>query len=504
MSVIPRTRGGALVRFALGAVVVIGFTATITAVAGLLEFKQAAKLISASPAIRQARVTIPAPGNPQTILVIGSDQRAPTARSGAHDPPHSDTIMLVRLNADSSTINVLSVPRDLRIQLPGSGRTAKINESYAEGGPNLLVRTLQQEVFPDLHVNHIVDVHFHGFVDLVNAIGCVYMDVDRRYFNQNVGTAATNYASIDLHPGYQQLCGNDALDYVRYRHTDTDIVRSARQQDFVRQAKDQYGQANLISNRDKLLTLFGRNTDTDPNLHSTDGLINLFNLVAFSAGHGIKEVHFPAILLPCDPSGKVPCYVTADPGAERSAYNALMTPTQPVPPPQPPGGGGGKGGHGPGGGGPPTAGLTGDLGDGKSQAAALQNPGMPVFVPGQIAQGSKYEGPTPGAYPRAYSLKDQQGHDHAAYRLVLSLDANVGKYYGVQGLDWQRPPILNGPSETTNVGGKRLELHYDGHKLRLVAWRTPHGVYWVSNTLTLDLSNQQMIGIAASLTPPGH
>ncbi len=48
------------------------------------------------------------------------------------------------------------------------------------------------------------------------------------------------------------------------------------------------------------------------------------------------------------------------------------------------------------------------------------------------------------------------------------------------------------------VGGKRLELHLDGHKLRLVAWRTPHGVYWISNTLSLDLSNAQMVGLAAS------
>ena len=50
------------------------------------------------------------------------------------------------------------------------------------------------------------------------------------------------------------------------------------------------------------------------------------------------------------------------------------------------------------------------------------------------------------------------------------------------------------------VAGKRLELFYDGHKLTVVAWRTSHAVYWVSNTLTDDLSNAQMLGIAASLT----
>ena len=50
------------------------------------------------------------------------------------------------------------------------------------------------------------------------------------------------------------------------------------------------------------------------------------------------------------------------------------------------------------------------------------------------------------------------------------------------------------------VAGKRLALYFNGHRLRLVAWRTPQGVYWVSNTLSLDLSNQQMLAIAASLT----
>jgi anionic cell wall polymer biosynthesis LytR-Cps2A-Psr (LCP) family protein len=119
----------------------------------------------------------------------------------------------------------------------------------------------------------------------VNAIGCVYTDVDRWYYHSNAGLPPSlQYAAINIQAGYQKLCGSQALDYVRYRHLDTDIVRSARQQDFIRQAKDQYGQANLINNRHTLLKIFGRYTQTDPDLHTTDGIINLFNLVAFSAG----------------------------------------------------------------------------------------------------------------------------------------------------------------------------------------------------------------------------
>ena len=85
-----------------------------------------------------------------------------------------------------------------------------------------------------LQINHVVNVDFLGFVRAVDAIGCVYVDVDRRYYHSNVGVPpAEQYAEINVQPGYQMLCGKKALQYVRYRHTDTDIVRSARQQDFI-------------------------------------------------------------------------------------------------------------------------------------------------------------------------------------------------------------------------------------------------------------------------------
>ena len=495
MNVAPKTRARTLGRFALGAFIVVLFTASATAVAGLLQFKQLATDIGGSPPIVHPRVVVPQPGQPQTILIIGSDHRAGEPQSAAN----SDTMILVRLNASSSTINVISVPRDLKVDipLPGGGfQTAKINASYPLGGPNLVVKTIQKDVFPGLKVNHIVDINFAGFKDLVDAMGCVYTDVDRRYFNQNIGTAATNFSSIDIQAGYQKLCDENALAYVRYRHTDTDIVRSARQQDFIRDAKDQYGQSRLISNRDKLLKIFGKHTQTDPNLHTTDGIINLFNLVAFADGHAIREVHFPAVLQPCFPPA--PCYVTSDPVSEAQAFRQFMAVIH----------SGAKsasagGGH-PGAGGrgqrhAPTAGLESDVSDGTAQAAALANKGIPVYYPKQIASGTTYEQVVPGEYPRAYELHDPQGVPHASYRIVLAYNATMGQFYGVQGTTWRNAPILASPSGIRYVAGKRLELHADGSKLRLVAWRTPQGVYWVSNTLSLDLTNQQMLGIAASL-----
>ena len=512
MNLIPRFRRGALLRFALGGVIVILFVAATTAVAGLLQFKQLASDLAATPALKQARVTIPDPGSAQTILVIGSDHRAGEPWNAAN----TDTMMLLRLDPSSSTINVLSIPRDLKVEIPEPGGLveAKLNAAYSVGGPNLLIKTIQQNVFSDLQVNHIVDINFAGFRDLVNAIGCVYTDVDHRYYNN---TAVTNYSSIDLQPGYQKLCGSDALSFARFRHSDTDIVRNARQQDFIRWAKDQYSQDQLISNRDMLVRIFGKHTQTDSDLHTTDGLINLFNLVAFMDGHKIKQIPFPAVLLPCysgpatttggRATNAAPCYVTADQTPEQQAFTALMTPTvtQPVPNPPPadspaPARGNTR----------PVSDLTANVGDGKSQAAALRGAGMPVYYPRLIVPASQYctadsnacpvQTSSSGSYPRAYQIHDQQGNPYPAYRMTLAINPGLGQYYGIQGTTWQHPPLLQSPTSTRTVNGKQLLLYSNGGKLAVVAWRAPWGMYWVSNTLTSTISNRQMVEIAASLT----
>jgi LCP family protein required for cell wall assembly len=486
---------------------VIGFTAGTTAVAGLLQFKQLAADISATPALKHANVTIANPGNPQTLLLIGSDHRAGTPWKAAN----TDTMMLVRLDPSSSTINLLSIPRDLRVQVPQGGVSApgKLNSAYSIGGPNLLVRILRQQVLPGLRVNHIIDVNFGGFEALVNAMGCVYVDVDHRYYNN---TALTDYSSINIQPGYQRLCGSDALAFVRFRHTDSDLVRNARQQDFLRWVKDEFGAGYLLDNRDRLLRIFGQHTQTDPDLHSVDGLINLFNLVAFSAGHTIKQVPFPAILLPCagQPGAApgAPCYVTADAGAERQAFHAFLAVTRP--PPQHAaytGSGSSVARH-------PRAPrgplrVIPDPADGRAQAGALGRLRLPVYYPRLIAAGSSYclgsspncplEMASPGSYPRAYRIQDRSGHWHAAYRLTLALNPVLGQYYGVQGTTWQTPPILNHPTTTRSVAGKQLALYFNGGKLSLVAWRTPRAVYWVSNTLTDTLSAGQILAVARSL-----
>ena len=136
MRFMPRSRGGALWRFFFAAVIVIGGTAATTAVAGLLQFKQFAADISLTPPLPHANVTLPAPGQPQTILIVGSDHRA----GEPYKTANTDTMLLVRLNAGSQTINVLAVPRDLEVNIPGVGSATHGEE--ARGGWLIHVQSL--------------------------------------------------------------------------------------------------------------------------------------------------------------------------------------------------------------------------------------------------------------------------------------------------------------------------------------------------------------------------
>ena len=74
-----------------------------------------------------------------------------------------------------------------------------------------------------------------------------------------------------------------------------------------------------------------------------------------------------------------------------------------------------------------------------------------------------------------------------------------GQFFGVQGTDWRTPPLLARPTSQRNIEGRKLMLFRDGDRLRYVVWKTSHAVYWVSNSLSLALTNAEMLGIARSL-----
>lgn len=217
----------------------------------------------------QAAVDPDIPGEPVNILLIGSDKRA--GEEGAGDPGRADSLILLRMDGDRGFISMLSFPRDLYVDIPGEGRN-KVNSAFSSGGPAKTIETVKR--LTGQPINYFVNIDFDGFVKLVDQVGGVYLDVDRTYFHKNVpGDGIDDYEEIDLKPGYQRMNGKDALDYVRYRHTDSDFARIARQQAFLSELKRQTNRFGNLPEIPAYASIFADNIVT--NVRSVPRLLGI-------------------------------------------------------------------------------------------------------------------------------------------------------------------------------------------------------------------------------------
>jgi len=498
-------------RFTLASVVIIAVTAAATAASILLYIGSIANALSHNNKLQNKVERILSQthgGEPENILIIGSDKRA----SEPEDPGRSDTTLLLRLDPDRNAIALMSIPRDLKVEIPGWG-TDKFNAAFAYGGPKLTLRVVKE--LTGLPINHVVNVDYLGFVRAVDAIDCVYVDVDRRYFHSNEGGAAPEqYAEINVQPGYQLLCGKKALQYVRYRHTDTDLVRAARQQDFLSAARQRVPIDQLVLGRNELIDIFTSYTTSD--ISDTETMLQVLKLFVASRNAAIKEVHFPAEL--------GPSYVYASHGAIEEAVNKFLgieasggprgsleessgeasgnagkphknkhhrsKPKPHLVKPKPPG----------------DDGLVSAREAGELEAGSVARKvgsGFPVFYPTRLPSGARYVESSSYEHvqdPRVYHFRDTDGKRHAAYRMVAVLELPDGAhYFGVQGIQgWSDPPILSNPSETRTIHGREYDIYIDGDRVKMIAWHRGDNTYWVSNSLLQVLTNDQMVGIARS------
>src|SRR4051795_4305724 len=280
-------------RFSLAAVIIVAVSAAATSVSILVYLDSIAKALGTNSGLNhklQKYLSNVEAGEPENILILGSDKRA----NLKEDPGRSDTTILLRLDPDKDTIAVMSIPRDLEVEIPGVG-TEKFNAAYTYGGPKLTLQVVKE--LTGLRINHVVNVDFLGFVRAVDAIGCVYTDIDRRYYHSNAGLPPSEqYSEINIQPGYQLLCGKKALEYVRYRHTDTDIVRSARQQSFLSDARQRISVKDLVFDQSELIDIFTEYTTSDISDGKT--MLDVMKLFIASRNAAIKQVHFPAELGP--------------------------------------------------------------------------------------------------------------------------------------------------------------------------------------------------------------
>jgi LCP family protein required for cell wall assembly len=493
-----------LKRFLLAAVLIVLLTGAATATVALNKITGIAEEVF--PKLNQINapkgVVNPVySGGPQTFLILGSDRRVGAKDAfDRNNPPHSDTILLVRFDTDHEQTSVLSIPRDLLVNITAAGGRVypneKVNAAYTignklggtRGGMVLAAETIEHEVFPGLQLNGIVDVSFQGFIKVVDTLGCAYVNVDHRYFNQNVGTQETDYTNIDLQPGYQKLCNEDALDYVRYRHTDSDLVRVARQQDFLRSLREQVSPENEIGQIDTVAKAVGHAISSTFHASASE-LIELAKLIAFSQGKPLRQVKFRTANTNYQVAGV--SYVTTTPELERATLNDFLhghaRPTVPAPSPR-------AQGKGHSGATPSSAHVPGlyPSADGGGEAARAAAKRLPFALLYPTLQ----TGPSEQQTVRTYALSDPERHVHRAYVAVWR-QSGLGGYYDLEGTGWLNPPLF-AHARTQSIGGRSYRLVDDGSHIHVIGWRSGPALYWLTNTLLEELSNAQMVALAQS------
>lgn len=176
-------------------------------------------------------------GRPMTVLLIGSDLRAGADATDGVLGQRADAIMLIRFNADRTRIDVLSIPRDSWVSIPGHG-TEKINASLG-GGPSLVVQTVS--ALTGIQIDHVMVMDFGGVRDLTTALGGVTVVNERATTDPRTGT--------HFDAGPLVLSGDRALTFVRQRYglPNGDFDRIAHQQQLIAAIGEKVKSENLVA-----------------------------------------------------------------------------------------------------------------------------------------------------------------------------------------------------------------------------------------------------------------
>jgi len=167
-----------------------------------------------------------------TLLLLGKDVDLDNRARVLNTKGRTDTILIVRLDFAGKTANILSIPRDTRVRIPGYRGKHKINAAHAFGGPELCIDTIER--FLNIKPEEYIVVDYRSFEKSIDMLGGLQIYVDKQMdYDDNWGNL-----HIHLKPGLQTLTGKEALGFVRFRksndgHSVTDQERIARQQQFL-------------------------------------------------------------------------------------------------------------------------------------------------------------------------------------------------------------------------------------------------------------------------------
>lgn len=213
------------------------------------------------------------------IMVMGVDERA-------DDTGRSDTLIILTIDTKTKAVSAISVPRDSRVKIPKHGYD-KINHAYAWGGYTLTKQTVESLL--GVPMDHYVIVNIAGFKRIVDAVGGLDIDVEKRMYysdpwDDNGGLL------IDLKPGRQHLDGNTAIQYVRYRDEEGDIGRVERQQHFLKALLDQLASPAVIPRIPGIIQSMNSAVKTDL---STAEMLNLAKILKNAKEQGLQTYTVP-------------------------------------------------------------------------------------------------------------------------------------------------------------------------------------------------------------------
>jgi len=266
------------------------FTVTIVStLVGALFGASVRMLLAASPfssnanhlphAAQTLTALVPATlSHPVTLLVLGIDN------DDDHEHPHfstesnssealahcSDTMLLVRFLPDQHQINVLSIPRDTLVTLPGTD-VAKIDWANLQGGAQLAAQTVGHQLGRDVQIDRYIRLSRNGFVRLVDVLGGIEVNIPK----QMDYTDNAQHLNIHFSPGRQKLGGRRMEEYVRFRHDELgDIGRVQRQQEVLKAILATMMQPEMVAKLPEILQVAQQNIDTDLSMDEMLALVH--------------------------------------------------------------------------------------------------------------------------------------------------------------------------------------------------------------------------------------
>lgn len=189
-----------------------------------------------------------------SILLMGVDS---SDKRDNNDNARTDALMVATLNKDDKSVKLVSIPRDSLVHIPEIGYETRINHAHANGGVPSTIETV--EGLLDIPIDYWVKVNFHSFIDVVDALDGITVDVPYEFQEQDSHDRAN---AIHLQPGVQELEGEEALALARTRKLDNDIERGKRQQQILKAIIDRTISLKTILKFDDLMEAVGKNMET--------------------------------------------------------------------------------------------------------------------------------------------------------------------------------------------------------------------------------------------------